>query len=89
MLVGMLWFKIIVGSLFLVMIASLASALVSLLRDRGRTGRTLKALKLRIAASIAAFALLIAGYLAGWIQPHGIVPPPATPQQQAPPATHQ
>ena len=89
MLVEMFWFKAIIGLLFIVMLASLASALVSLLKDKGRTGQTLKALKLRIAASIAAFALLIAGYLAGWIQPHGIVPPPATPQQQAPPATHQ
>ena len=83
MLVEMLWFKTIVGLLFLVMIASLASALVSLLKDKGRTGRTLKALKLRIATSIAAFALLIVGYLAGWIQPHGVVPPPN--QQHAPP----
>lgn len=88
MLADMFWFKVIVGLLFLVMLASLASALVSLLKDKGRTGRTLKALKLRIAASIAAFALLIAGYLAGWVQPHGIVPPPAPSQQRAPPAAH-
>lgn len=76
MLGTMSWIKIVILLLFAVIVGSLASALFHLLKDRGRTGRTLKALKVRITLSIAAFALLMLGYLAGWIQPHGIVPPP-------------
>lgn len=66
--------KLIVVFLLLVIIASLGSALVYLLKDRGDSTRTVKALTLRIALSIFAFLLLLVGYFAGLIQPHGISP---------------
>lgn len=59
--------------LLVVILASLGSALFALLRNRDDSGeRLLKALTLRIALSILAFLLLIGGYFAGLIQPHGL-----------------
>lgn len=52
----------------LAIIASLASAAVSMLR-RDEPGRMAKALTLRVGLSVALFLLLIAGYLLGLIQP--------------------
>lgn len=66
--------KLFVIFLLLVIIGSLASALVYLLKDRSEGKRTVKALTIRIALSIFAFLLLIGGYFAGLIQPHGISP---------------
>ena len=60
--------------LFAVILGSLGSALFYLLKDKGESDRTVKALTLRIAVSIAAFILLLAGYWAGLIQPHGLMP---------------
>ncbi len=67
-------FKLLVVALLLGILASLASGLFFLIRDQGRTKRTLNSLTLRIALSLALFALLIIGYFNGWIQPHGITP---------------
>lgn len=65
--------KTIVTILFVVILASLASALVALLRRREDDGgRLLKALTVRISLSILAFLLLIVGWFAGLIQPHGL-----------------
>lgn len=66
--------KIVVVVLLFVIIGSLGSALIYLLKDQGEGNRTVKALTVRIALSIVAFLLLIAGYFAGLIQPHGILP---------------
>lgn len=72
-------FKLMVLFLFLIILASLGSSLFFLIHDKGKTTRPVKALTLRISASIALFVLLIAGYFAGLIQPHGLYPnrPPA------------
>ncbi|HHJ11550.1 MAG TPA: twin transmembrane helix small protein [Chromatiales bacterium] len=67
--------KLIVLGLLVVIIGSLMSALVYLIRDRGRSDRTVKALTVRISLSILAFLLLMGGYYAGLIQPHGVLPP--------------
>ena len=62
--------------LFLVLIlVSLFAALVSLVRDRGRGRRTVRALTWRVGLSLGLFALLLLAAWAGWIQPHGIAPP--------------
>jgi hypothetical protein len=66
--------KIAVIVLLFVIIGSLGSALFYLLKDDRDSGRMIKALTVRIALSIAAFLLLIGGYLAGLIQPHGLTP---------------
>ncbi|CAI08517.1 twin transmembrane helix small protein [Aromatoleum aromaticum] len=58
----------VVVILFLVLIVgSLASALVFLLRDQGKGRRTVHALALRVALSIALFVLLMAGLASGLI----------------------
>ena len=67
--------KITVLILFAIILGSLGSALFYLLRDKGESNRTAKALTLRIAVSIAAFLLLMLGYWAGLIEPHGVMPP--------------
>jgi hypothetical protein len=58
----------IVVIIFLVLIVgSLASALVFLVRDRGKGRRTARALALRVGLSLALFVLLIAGFASGLI----------------------
>ena len=66
--------KLAVVVLLLVIIASLASALFYLVKDRGSTRRTLKALTLRIALSLVVFVLLMIGFATGLLTPHGVVP---------------
>jgi hypothetical protein len=69
----MLLIKLIIVILLLVIVISMASGLVFLIKDKGRSDRTLKALTLRIVLSIAAFALLMIAYAAGLITPHGLI----------------
>jgi hypothetical protein len=64
-------FKILVILLLAVILVTLASGLVYLVRDRGRSDRTVRSLTWRIGLSIALFILLLLGYAAGLIQPHG------------------
>ena len=63
---------IIIVLIFLGILASLASALIHLVRGRGRSERTARALTFRIGLSFGLFALLFLLYWAGLIQPHGI-----------------
>jgi type II secretory pathway pseudopilin PulG len=63
-------FTILVVLMLLAILASLGMGLVSLIRDRGQTNRTVKALTWRIALSLALFFLLILGFALGLIQPH-------------------
>jgi Protein of unknown function (DUF2909) len=69
-------FKSIVVMLLLAILASLASGLVFLIRDKGESERTVRSLTIRIGLSIALFVLLIIGFATGLIQPHGITPAP-------------
>jgi uncharacterized membrane protein len=62
---------IVIGMLILIF-ASLASALVFLLRDRGGSTRTVKALSMRIGISLVLFLLLMAGFYFGVIPPEGV-----------------
>lgn len=64
--------KIIITIGFILIIASLASALIFLMKDKGKTNRTVTALALRVGFSIALFALLLAAHYFGLIQPTGI-----------------
>jgi hypothetical protein len=65
--------KILVAVAFVLILGSLGSALVFLMRDKGRSNRTVQALALRVGFSILLFVLLLAGYRLGWIEPTGIV----------------
>ncbi len=59
--------RYLVIGVFLLIVASLASALVFIYRDKGSSTRALKALALRVGLSIALFAFLMLGYYFGWI----------------------
>ena len=63
---------IIIVLIFLGILASLGSALVHLVRGRGRSDRTARALTIRIGLSIGLFVLLFLLWFAGLIRPHGI-----------------
>jgi preprotein translocase subunit SecY len=66
-------FKILVLLIFAGILASLASGLFYLFRDQeGGSRRTVNALTVRIALSVALFVLLFVAWAAGLIQPHGI-----------------
>ena len=68
--------KFLVVILLLVILASLFSALVFLVRDQGSTNRTVWALTWRIGLSIGLFLLLLLAGWMGWIEPHGLHPRP-------------
>jgi len=64
--------KIIVAIAFVLILASLASALIFLMRDKGKSNRTVQALTLRVGFSVALFLFILLSYKLGWIQPTGI-----------------
>jgi hypothetical protein len=64
--------KIVIVVAFVLIIGSLASALVFMIRDRGRTRNTVRALALRVGFSIALFLLILAAHYLGWIQSTGV-----------------
>jgi hypothetical protein len=64
--------KIVVAIAFILILASLASALIFLMRDKGKSNRTVQALTLRVGFSVALFLFILLSYKLGWIQPTGI-----------------
>ncbi|MBQ5947962.1 MULTISPECIES: twin transmembrane helix small protein [unclassified Massilia] len=64
--------KFFVAIAFILILASLGSALFFLMRDKGRSNRTVHALAMRVGLSIALFLSLLAAYKMGWIAPTGI-----------------
>lgn len=64
--------KTIVAIAFILILASLASALIFLMRDKGKSNRTVQALTLRVGFSVALFLFILLSYKLGWIQPTGI-----------------
>lgn len=57
---------VVIAALVLI-VASLGSALVFVMRDRGGSTRAVKALALRVGLSILLFLFLMAGYYFGFI----------------------
>ena len=64
--------KILVVLMLLLIVASLASGLVFMIRDGGRGPRAVKALTVRVALSVGLFLILLLAYAAGLIAPHGL-----------------
>jgi hypothetical protein len=64
--------KIVVVGLLALILFSLGSGLVYLIRDKGTTDRTVKALTVRIGLSVALFALLMLSYYFGLIPKQGL-----------------
>lgn len=69
-------FKIFVAIALCAILLSLGSGLVFMIRDKGRSNRTLRALTIRIALSISLFLILMIAYATGLITPHGVYPLP-------------
>ena len=64
--------KILVAIAFILILASLGSALFFLMRDKGKSNRTVQALAMRVGLSITLFLLVLGAYKMGWIQPKGL-----------------
>ena len=65
-----MWVEIAIVGILLFIVVNLAMGLVYMLKDRGRSDRTLKALTWRVAISVALFVLLIIGMATGIVTPH-------------------
>lgn len=66
--------KIIIILFLFIIIGSLFSGLFYLVKDKGTSERTVRALTVRISLSVLLFLLLMIGYATGVLQPHGIYP---------------
>jgi len=66
--------KTLVVLVLLVIIGSLFSGLFYLVKDKGTSERTVRALTVRISLSVLLFILLMLGYATGVLQPHGVYP---------------
>lgn len=64
--------KFIVVLFFVAIIWNLGAALYYMMKDRGGSDRTVKALTWRVGLSVALLGLIILGIVTGVIQPHGI-----------------
>lgn len=64
--------KILVAIAFILILGSLGSALFFLMRDKGKSNRTVHALALRVGLSITLFLLILLAHKLGYIQPTGI-----------------
>ena len=66
--------KIIVVLFLLAIVVSLGSGLYYLVKDKGSSDRTVRALTVRISLSVLLFILLMLAYASGLLQPHGVYP---------------
>ncbi|MCG2585358.1 twin transmembrane helix small protein [Massilia sp. TS11] len=64
--------KYYVAIAFVLIIASLGSALVFIMRDKGKSNRTVGALAMRVGLSILLFVSILVLNHFGYIQPTGI-----------------
>lgn len=78
-------FKLTILIVFILIIVSLISSFTFLVKDQGRTNRTVKSLTFRVILSVSLFVLLIVGFMTGMIKPHGVIPSPPAEVVQPPP----
>ena len=64
--------KALVLFMLLLILASLGSGLVFMIRDRGQGRRTARALTVRVVLSAVLFLLLMLAYATGLLAPHGL-----------------
>lgn len=67
------FFRYAVLLLLLAIVTSLFSGLFYIGRDTQGSRRVVNALTVRITLSVLLFLLLIGGYFAGYLQPHGLM----------------
>jgi len=66
--------KVIIVLFLLAILGSLFSGLFFLMKDKGASERTVRALTVRVSLSVLLFILLMIGFATGVLQPHGIHP---------------
>ena len=66
--------KIVIVAILLGIISSLGMALYYMVKDKGSSTRTARALTVRIGVSIGLFVLLLVLGATGVITPHGVTP---------------
>ena len=66
--------KVIIVLFLFAIIGSLFSGLFFLMKDKGTSERTVRALTVRVSLSVLLFILLIIGFATGVLQPHGVYP---------------
>lgn len=64
--------KLLIGLAFILIFLSLGSALIYMMKDKGRSNRTVKALAFRVGFSISLFLLILLANHFGLVQPTGI-----------------
>lgn len=64
--------KSLIAIAFILILSSLGIALFFLMRDKGRSHRTVQALAMRVGLSITLFLILLGSYKMGWIAPTGL-----------------
>jgi len=64
--------KSLIAIAFVLILSSLGVALFFLMRDKGKSNRTVQALAMRVALSITLFLILLGSYKMGWIAPTGL-----------------
>ncbi|KTD18331.1 twin transmembrane helix small protein [Legionella jordanis] len=64
--------KAIILIVMLIILIALGSSLIFLVRDEGKTKRTVKALTWRIGLSLLLFLFLFLAFSMGWITPHAV-----------------
>lgn len=62
--------KIVLLIILAMIVASLFLALFTLVKDKGQTNRTVRALTMRVVLSVGLIALLLISYKAGLIKPN-------------------
>lgn len=75
-------FKTVIIVVFVLILISLVSGFTFLIKDQGKTTRTVKSLTVRVALSVSLFILLMIGFALGLIKPHGVVPPASVTEYQ-------
>ena len=63
--------KILVAIAFILILASLGSALFYMMRDKGTTNKTVRSLAMRVGLSVALFIFILVAHYMGWSQPTG------------------
>lgn len=64
--------RILIAIAFALILISLGSALYYLMRDKGASNKTVRALGFRVGFSVALFVFLIIAHHLGWIETTGI-----------------
>jgi len=63
---------VLIVLMILLIVSSLGMGLYYLVRDQGKSKRTVKALSVRIVLSFVLFIALFVAFAMGWLTPHGL-----------------